>query len=108
MFNIEDAVNEHKIIYPSCSETIAPMPVDTALDETDNRAAPAQLPLSMTNDFVQADELILPWSEKYWNLYMTHPKTTVEIWARIIGPEYSVSVRSFRASIFVAHNTRDS
>lgn len=36
-------------------------------------------------------KLVLPWSEKYWNLFITNPKSSVEIWARLIGAEYSVS-----------------
>lgn len=37
------------------------------------------------------EKLVLPWNEKYWNVFITNPKSTVEIWARLIGAEYSVS-----------------
>lgn len=37
------------------------------------------------------DKLELPWSDKYWNLFITNPKSTIEIWGRLIGPDYSVS-----------------
>lgn len=36
-----------------------------------------------------ANVLQLPWKEQYWNLYVTNPVSTVEIWARLVGPEYS-------------------
>ncbi|XP_055857184.1 tudor domain-containing protein 7 [Episyrphus balteatus] len=35
------------------------------------------------------DSIKLPWSEKYWNLYITHCVSTTEIWARLFGKEYS-------------------
>lgn len=52
--------------------------------------------LNMTSSVIQRtinqpDELILPWHEKHWNVFITNPVSTVEVWARIIGPEYSVS-----------------
>lgn len=31
----------------------------------------------------------LPWEETYWNIYVTNPVSTVEIWARLVGPQYS-------------------
>lgn len=31
----------------------------------------------------------LPWSEQYWDLYVTNPVSPDEIWARLIGPDYS-------------------
>lgn len=36
-----------------------------------------------------ANVLQLPWNEQYWNLYITNPVSTVEIWARLVGSEYS-------------------
>lgn len=39
------------------------------------------------------NDLLLPWNEPHWNVYVTSPISTVEVWARIIGPEYSVSDR---------------
>ncbi|XP_065092064.1 tudor domain-containing protein 7 [Ochlerotatus camptorhynchus] len=36
-----------------------------------------------------ANVLQLPWSEQYWNLYITNPVSTVEIWARLVGPQFS-------------------
>ncbi|KFB51179.1 hypothetical protein ZHAS_00019439 [Anopheles sinensis] len=35
------------------------------------------------------NQLPLPWNEQYWNLYITNPVSTVEVWARLVGPEYS-------------------
>lgn len=43
------------------------------------------------SNFKYMDKLQLPWSEKHWNLYVTNPKSSVEIWGRLIGPDYSVS-----------------
>lgn len=87
MFNIEDAVGDHKIIYPNCAAS----PTSTlSYDEIDN--APSNINKPLVNDLVHSDALTLPWQEKYWNLYITHPRSTVEVWARIIGPEFSVSI----------------
>lgn len=36
------------------------------------------------------DELVLPWTEKHWNVYITSISSTVEVWGRLIGPDYSV------------------
>lgn len=35
------------------------------------------------------EKLGLPWSEKYWNVYISNPASTTTVWARIIGNEYS-------------------
>ncbi|XP_058116816.1 tudor domain-containing protein 7A isoform X2 [Anopheles coustani] len=35
------------------------------------------------------NQLPLPWNEQYWNLYITNPVSTVEVWARLVGQEYS-------------------
>uniref|UniRef100_A0A182P5C8 Tudor domain-containing protein 7 n=1 Tax=Anopheles epiroticus TaxID=199890 RepID=A0A182P5C8_9DIPT len=35
------------------------------------------------------NQLTLPWDEQYWNLYVTNPVSTVEVWARLVGTEYS-------------------
>lgn len=40
------------------------------------------------------DELQLPWNEKHWNVYLTSVSSTVEVWGRLIGPEYSVTIRN--------------
>lgn len=36
-----------------------------------------------------ANVLKLPWTEQYWNIYITNPVSTVEIWGRLVGPEFS-------------------
>lgn len=98
MFNIEEAVNGHKIIYPNCGETLTEAPRTAATkeepsvthDEPDNSVAELRGPANALGR-IRSDDLVLPWQEKYWNLYITHPKSTVEVWARLIGPEYSVS-----------------
>lgn len=43
---------------------------------------------SATN-YAHMEPLVLPWSEKYWNIFVTNPRSTVDVWARLIGPEYS-------------------
>uniref|UniRef100_A0A182WDR6 Tudor domain-containing protein 7 n=1 Tax=Anopheles minimus TaxID=112268 RepID=A0A182WDR6_9DIPT len=35
------------------------------------------------------NQLTLPWDEQYWNVYVTNPVSTVEVWARLVGKEYS-------------------
>ena len=35
-------------------------------------------------------ELTLPWNEKHWNIFVTSVSSTVDIWGRLIGPDYSV------------------
>lgn len=42
---------------------------------------------------LELDELILPWNEKHWNIFVTSVSSTVDIWGRLIGLEYSVSGR---------------
>lgn len=49
-------------------------------------------------NFIGMDKLQLPWSEKYWDLVITNPKSTVEIWGRLIGTEYSVSTQKYNIS----------
>lgn len=39
----------------------------------------------------ELDELVLPWNEKHWNVFVTSVTTTVDIWGRLIGQDYSVS-----------------
>lgn len=40
-------------------------------------------------NYEHMDRLVLPWSEKYWNLFITNPRSTVDVWARLIGADYS-------------------
>lgn len=35
-------------------------------------------------------ELMLPWNEKHWNIFVTSVSSTVDIWGRLIGSDYSV------------------
>lgn len=32
-----------------------------------------------------------PWFQSDWYIFITNPKSTTEVWARLIGLEYSVS-----------------
>lgn len=43
----------------------------------------------------ELDELMLPWNEKHWNVFVTSVSSTVDIWGRLIGPEYSVRDQFF-------------
>lgn len=45
------------------------------------------------SDDCRPDELQLPWGERHWNVYITSVSSTVEVWGRLIGPDYSVSMR---------------
>lgn len=40
--------------------------------------------LQMSTNFIE-----LPWSEQYWDLFVTHPVSPDEIWARLVGAEFS-------------------
>lgn len=42
----------------------------------------------------ELEELVLPWYEKHWNIFVTSVSTTVDIWGRLIGPDFSVSMRA--------------
>lgn len=44
----------------------------------------------------ELDELVLPWNEKHWNVFVTSVSTTVDIWGRLIGPDFSVCAFFFR------------
>jgi hypothetical protein len=46
-------------------------------------------------------KLELPWKEPHWNLYVKNPVKTDEIWARLIGTDYSVSGRCFWQANFM-------
>lgn len=39
----------------------------------------------------ELENLVLPWNEKHWNIFVTSVSSTVDIWGRLIGPDYSVS-----------------
>lgn len=47
--------------------------------------------IQQPNEPEKPDELILPWHDQHWNVFITNPVSTVEVWARLIGTEYSVS-----------------
>lgn len=36
-------------------------------------------------EYFASGRISLPFDEKYWNLYITHCKSTVEVWGRIVG-----------------------
>lgn len=75
LFSLECSLGDHKIIY---ANTIEPSDL-------------VDLTNGSENDFQSMDKLILPWTEKYWNIFVTNPISTVEIWGRLVGPEYSVN-----------------
>uniref|UniRef100_A0A1I8Q3T5 HTH OST-type domain-containing protein n=1 Tax=Stomoxys calcitrans TaxID=35570 RepID=A0A1I8Q3T5_STOCA len=47
-------------------------------------------PLDDKTKVIQIDPICLPWSEDYWSILVTHCASTVEIWGRLFGAEYSV------------------
>lgn len=42
----------------------------------------------------EMEDLVLPWHEKHWNIFVTSVSSTVDIWGRLIGADYSVSLQS--------------
>lgn len=54
-----------------------------------SNASPASVGSDMATNYAHMEPLVLPWSEKYWNLFVTNPRSTVDVWARLIGAEYS-------------------
>lgn len=63
-------------VYPNISQSTA----NKEVCEPDSNTAP---------------QLGLPWNEKYWNVFITSVSSTVEIWGRLIGPDYSVGQSIF-------------
>lgn len=53
-------------------------------------------------DSNKAPQLSLPWNEKYWNVFITSVSSTVEIWGRLIGPDYSVG--QFFSSLLLSND----
>lgn len=48
---------------------------------------------------VEMKDLMLPWADPSWNLFITNALSLRCIWARIIGSEYSVSLRCLTIAI---------
>lgn len=88
MFNYEEAILDHIIIYQNCSatETESPSPSPDAPNNDQQ--------LFVKIERTEPEQLKLP-EDEHWNLYITNSVSTDEIWARIIGPEYSVRFTSF-------------
>lgn len=40
----------------------------------------------------EPEELVLPWNEQHWNVFITNPVSTAQVWCRLIGDTYSVSL----------------
>lgn len=38
---------------------------------------------------IQIDPICLPWADEYWSIFVTHCSSTVEVWGRLFGPDYS-------------------
>uniref|UniRef100_T1PG85 Tudor domain protein n=1 Tax=Musca domestica TaxID=7370 RepID=T1PG85_MUSDO len=38
---------------------------------------------------IQIDPICLPWSDEYWSIFITHCNSTVEVWGRLFGADYS-------------------
>lgn len=71
LFELETCVDGRQILYATV---------------IDNELSPSIL---LDNDFTKMPKLILPWTEKHWNVFVTNPVSTVEIWGRLVGPSYS-------------------
>lgn len=83
---------EKQIVTETAEKTVFPSTPKYIL--TSNQAA-TQVPKTKEESYFKyLDKLQLPWSEKRWNLYVSNSKSTVEIWGRLIGPDYSVSSTS--------------
>lgn len=54
---------------------------------------PPQLSSSVTDDTIDSDlpPLQFP-DEDFWNVFVTVANSTLEVWLRIIGTQYSVSI----------------
>lgn len=71
------------------STVIESTPVGNGIAIDEKKTAPGDVEFSNSQAL---EKLALPWTEKYWNLFITNPKSTIEIWGRLIGPEYSVGI----------------
>lgn len=54
------------------------------------------------SEFITFDRIQLPWEQKYWNLYITYCASTVEVWARIVGKDYSDQLDSILTDVDLA------
>lgn len=89
MFTIDDCIAD-KIISPNHLLDAKPESNEETNENSYLHVSTEPQPLTVTITQMEIDELILPWKEKHWNVFITNPVSTVEVWARIIGPEYSV------------------
>lgn len=91
LFSIREVTQGNQIISAITSEKMVPESlVSKTVDDGPN--------------FMNMDKLQLPWSEKFWHLVVTNPKSTVEIWGRLIGAEYSVSTRKSISNTYATTN----
>lgn len=71
LFELETCVDGRQILYVTV---------------IDDELSPSVL---LDNDFKKMSQLTLPWTEKHWNVFLTNPVSTVEIWGRLVGSAYS-------------------
>lgn len=118
LFTFSESIENNKIVYANLGDTNEVMsnPAATIPDQTtisnanppsseqmtsaaglrkSHESTPVGSSETESTNSQAMEKLVLPWSEKYWNLFITNPKSTVEIWARLIGAEYSVSLIIF-------------
>lgn len=83
LFSVEDGIGD-QIIYEARNSNPVPVVISgsTLAIAQKNQEKP-------THD--KPDKLSLPWHKIHWSVFITNPVSTVEVWARLIGPEYSVS-----------------
>ena len=91
-FSIVDSVQEHKIIYANTitTPTLSPQSKSEKVSATMTEVEGSNLVESVNEQNLTQDALELPWHDKHWNLFITNAKSTVEVWSRLIGPDYSV------------------
>lgn len=63
--------------------------MDRVYPNLQNRKTDDGIPGQKAKDL---DELVLPWNEKHWNIFVTSVSSTVDIWGRLIGLDYSASI----------------
>ncbi|CAD7012547.1 unnamed protein product [Ceratitis capitata] len=85
-FTTESAANNAVIVF--------------ANEEADKEKAGA------TGAIIQMDGIALPWKQKYWQLYTTYCASTVDVWARLFGKEYSERFDSVMSEIDVHMSTQ--
>ncbi|KAL5286246.1 TDRD7 family protein [Megaselia abdita] len=62
---------------------------DSLIFAKDPTVSSASSTASSDMGYFSAERMQLPFENKYWNLYVTHCKSTVEVWGRLVGEGFS-------------------